>query len=39
MIIFPFGFYILAGKTPVYVGNDPCRHYRADDSWHELPDL
>jgi hypothetical protein len=22
MIIFPFGFYILDGKTPVYVGND-----------------
>lgn len=22
MIIFPFGFYILDGKTPAYVGND-----------------
>jgi hypothetical protein len=22
MIIFPFGFYILDGKSPVYVGND-----------------
>lgn len=22
MIIFPFGFYILDGKTPVHVGND-----------------
>jgi hypothetical protein len=22
MIIFPFGFYILDGKTPVYIGND-----------------
>jgi hypothetical protein len=22
MVIFPFGFYILDGKTPVYVGND-----------------
>lgn len=22
MIIFPFGFYVLDGKTPVYVGND-----------------
>ncbi|MET4041024.1 hypothetical protein ABIC03_002715 [Bradyrhizobium sp. RT6a] len=22
MIIFPFGFYILEGKRPVYVGND-----------------
>ena len=22
MIIFPFGFYILDGKSPIYVGND-----------------
>jgi len=34
MIIFPFGFYVLEGKLPIYVGND-LEAQKAMQAWME----
>ncbi|MBR0865941.1 hypothetical protein ACVIWV_002441 [Bradyrhizobium diazoefficiens] len=36
MIIFPFGFYTLEGKRPIYVGND-IEAQKTARAWIEAP--